>query len=94
MVAVVAGAAPADADLAELLARLHAHRRENLTTLIDALARNGPLRVDRDNAIDAVWALTSPEVHQLTRRVRGWSAERYQAWLADTLASLLLASGQ
>jgi len=37
-----------------------------------------------------VWALTSPELHQLLVRVRGWKRGRYAEWLAETLAQLLL----
>jgi hypothetical protein len=41
-------------------------------------------------AVDTVWALTSPELHQLLRTVRGWSGHRYARWLADALAAQLL----
>ena len=37
-----------------------------------------------------VWALTSPELHQLLVHVRGWNRSRYRAWLADSLIALLL----
>ena len=58
---------------------------------IDALAANGPLRLDLDAATESVWALASPELHQLLTRTRGWTRERYCAWLADSLTALLLA---
>ena len=89
LVAVVGGAARSDPQLAELLARLHDHRLRNLRAFVDALTRNGPLR---DDALETVWALTSPELHQLLRRVRGWEAERYREWLAGSLERLLLAT--
>jgi hypothetical protein len=41
-------------------------------------------------AAETVWALASPEMHQLLRRTRGWSRAAYEAWLADALAALLL----
>lgn len=90
LVTVVGGAARAEPALAELLETLHAVRRRNLATLVDALAANGPLRLPREQALDTAWALTSPELHQLLVRVRRWSRRRYAAWLADSLASLLL----
>ena len=90
LVAVVGGAARAEPELAELLERLHAQRRRNLATLVDALAANGPLRLEREQALDTVWALTSPELHQLLTHVRGWSRRRYTSWLAESLAALLL----
>jgi hypothetical protein len=41
-------------------------------------------------AVDTVWALTSPELHQLLRTVPGWSGHRYARRLADALAAQLL----
>jgi AcrR family transcriptional regulator len=76
LAAVVAGAARSEPELADLLARLHDTRRRNLGTLVDAL--------------DTVWALTSPELHQLLVRVRRWKRRRYADWLAATLAQVLL----
>jgi AcrR family transcriptional regulator len=90
LVAVVAGAARSESQLGELLATLHAHRSSNLAILVEALARNGPLRPSPAEALDAIWALTSPELHQLLRRVRGWTPERYRDWLAGSLIALLL----
>ncbi len=90
LVAVVAGASRSEPELADLLARVHADRRRNLRTLVDALARNGPLRLGADDALVTVWALTSPELHQLFSRERGWTRDAYRSWLADCLARLLL----
>ena len=90
IVAIVSGASRSEPELAELLDRLHADRLKNLRILVDALALNGPLRVPDDEAVEAVWALASPELHQLLARVRGWSRRRYSDWLADSLARLLL----
>lgn len=90
IVAVVAGAARSDPELAELLTRLHAERLANLSTLVEALAANGPLRVPDDRAVETLWALTSPELHQLLVGFRGWTRRRYATWLADSLSALLL----
>jgi AcrR family transcriptional regulator len=91
LITIVAGASRSEPELAELLARLHAHRRSNLRGLVDALAANGPLRLPIDEAVETVWALTSPELHQLLTRVGGWTRRRYCDWLADSLARLLIA---
>jgi hypothetical protein len=80
----------AEPELAELLGNLHAVRRRNLRTLVAALEANGPLRVPAGEALDTVWALTSPELHQLLVRTRGWKRRRYAGWLAESLAALLL----
>jgi AcrR family transcriptional regulator len=90
LVAVVAGAAPSEPELAELLTRLHAQRMSNLRVFVDALLANGPLRLAADDALESVWALTSPELHQLLTRGRDWSRRRYTDWLVGTLARLLL----
>ncbi len=87
---VVAGAARSDPEIARLYERLHTNRLENMSTLIDALAANRPLRLPHDQALDTVWTLTSPELHQLLVRTRGWTRDRYRDWLADSLAALLL----
>ena len=90
LVAIVSGASRSEPELAELLARLHADRLKNLRVLVDALAVNGPLRLPDNEALETVWALTSPELHQLLSRVRGWTRHRCCDWLADSLAQLLL----
>jgi AcrR family transcriptional regulator len=90
LLSVVAGAARSDAEIAELYERLHRHRLENLATLIDALLANGPLRSTREQALETTWALTSPELQQLLVLTRGWTRERYQEWLLESLSSLLL----
>ena len=90
LVAVVGAAAPGEPELAELLRRLHAHRLANLEVLVDALAANGPLAEPPSTAVETVFALTSPELHQLLTGVRGWSRRRYTAWLERTLAAVLL----
>lgn len=90
LLAVVAGASRSEPELAELLTRLHEHRRRNLGVLVDAVSANGPLRLSREQALDAVWALTSPELHQLVTRVGGWSRRRYRDWLRESLERLFL----
>ena len=90
IVAIVSGASRSEPELAELLDRLHADRGKNLRVLSAALELNGPLRLPEGESVDVVWALASPELHQLLTRVRGWTRRRYCDWLADALARLLL----
>ena len=84
--------ARSDPELAELRAKIHGARHSNLGSFVDALRANGPLRLERDAALDDVWALASPELHQLLTGTRGWTRERYCGWLADSLGALLLES--
>ena len=90
LMTVLAGAYRTDPELAELFARLHSDRLRNLTVLVDLLGANGPLRLDRDQAAETVWALASPELHRLLTRTGGWTRERYCDWLSETLAAALL----
>lgn len=90
LVAVLAAAAQSDPELAELLTTLHADRLKNLRVLVDALAANGQLRLPADDALETVWALTSPELQQLLVRERGWTRQHYEEWLFASLTGLLL----
>ncbi len=92
LVAIVGAAARSEPELAELYERLHADRSRNLGGLVELLERNGPLRLPRAQAVEAVWALTAPELHQALVRLRGWSRRRYAGWLAGALAAQLLRS--
>jgi AcrR family transcriptional regulator len=97
---VLRSAAQTEPGIAELLDRLLRERLQGMTTFITALSANGPLRAGLDPATSgeataetaavSVWAITSPEVFTLLTVRRGWSLARYQAWLADALARLLL----
>jgi AcrR family transcriptional regulator len=87
---VVASAAPGEPALAELHARLHEARLRNLRTVPPLLQHNGPLRVDGETAAETIWALASPDLYVLLTETRGWSRERFAAWLADTLQAVLL----
>src|SRR6516225_1692721 len=40
-------------------------------------------------AADIVYALLSPEVHRILTVERGWPADRYERWIARSLATLL-----
>ncbi len=69
-------------------------RREAMTQVVSWVAANGVLKdkMSIDEATDIVWAITSPEVHQLLCDGCGWDADHYQAWLQETLESALLAT--
>ena len=56
------------------------------------LAERGALRagLSVEAARDVVWTLCSLAVHDLLVLERGWSYERYEAWLASALIRELL----
>ena len=89
LLVVLAHAAASEPALAELYRRVHETRLQNLRNIAVALAHRDALRVGEEEAAETVWALASPELHTLLTRLRGWSRERYIAWLAETLAGAL-----
>jgi AcrR family transcriptional regulator len=89
---IIRGAAAVDADVAALRARVQESRHQSMRTFVSWVVANGPLRegLTEEDAASIVWTLTSPEVHGLLRAVRGWSRDRYTAWLGETLTRILL----
>jgi hypothetical protein len=67
-------------------------RYDSLRRFVSWVAANGRLRegLSEEDAAAIVWTLASPEVHRLLRAERGWTAERYAAWLGQSLAEMLL----
>jgi AcrR family transcriptional regulator len=90
--AVMRSAALTEPEIATLLQRLLADRRESMMVFAGWVERNGSLRagLSADEAADSVWTLSSAEVHHLLRMDRGWTMERYEQWLGDSLITLLL----
>jgi AcrR family transcriptional regulator len=89
---VVAGAASADPDIAELWEINNAQRATAQERLITALAAKTPLRegLDIATATDITLALQTPEMYQYLTRRRGWSPERWEHWTADAVIGELL----
>jgi AcrR family transcriptional regulator len=85
-------AAKTDPDIMALLQRLLEERLRGMRQFVDWLAANGSLRqsIRPADTAETVWALTSAEIHRLLTDDRGWSGERYEEWLSDTLTTLLL----
>jgi AcrR family transcriptional regulator len=89
---IMRGAGAVDLEIASLRAGMQELRYRNMKQLVSWLAAKGPFRggVSEEEAAAIIWTLASPEVHGLLRRDRGWSLERYVAWLSDTLSRTLL----
>jgi len=88
---VLATAAQVDAEAAELLADIRRQRHTGQSRIVAALDARGALDPDLDKteAADIVYALLSPEVHRILTVERGWSADRYERWIARSLSTLL-----
>lgn len=89
---LLAHAARSDPDAATLLAAISRQRQEGQRRVARSLARSGALKtgVRERDAADVIHALASPEVYGLLVFDRGWSGERYEHWIADTLTQQLL----
>lgn len=90
MMAVLRTASETEPELAEHYAALHLGRRQNFARVVEALLRNGPLRVDRETAETSIARLTSPELFMLATKVEGASVPAYRDWLSTALGALLL----
>jgi AcrR family transcriptional regulator len=92
LLVVIREAAPGDADVAALWDRIEGQFRDLLDPLARTFAEEGSLRpgLDPGRAADVLWALNHPDVWRLLVRVRGWSADEYEVWLAGAFRRELL----
>ena len=89
---ILTDAARSDPAAAELMTDMARQRREGQRLVARSLTRSRALRsgLKERDASDVIHALASPEVYRLLVLDRGWSLDRYEAWLADCLVSQLL----
>lgn len=81
-----------DPDLAAVWRQSHQQQLNRQGELVTALAQKGALKpgLSIETATEIHWALSSPEIYRLLVRERGWTAQRYEDWLAESAAELLL----
>jgi AcrR family transcriptional regulator len=91
---VIHQAAGSEPELREFWSTSESQRRAGARAFIDALVGKGSLRpgLDRDAAIDVLWAVAATDPYRRLVGESGWSAQRYERWLADTLCDQLLAA--
>lgn len=89
---VIRHAAPLDADIEGLWARIQSDFYDNQRAIVQSLADKGALRpgLDVDAGADILWTLNHPDVWQLLVTQRGWTPERWEQWFADTSRNQLL----
>ena len=90
LVSVLLGVRDADPELARFIATTDAERLGGAGGFVSLLAAKAQLRLEREQARDTVWTLTSPELYDLLVTRRGWSLDAYQTWLADSLKALVV----
>jgi AcrR family transcriptional regulator len=89
------GAGVVAPELAKLEQQREGVRYERQEKMINLLRDAGRLRPGLDDltARDIFWMLTGRDVYRMLVRERGWSPQKYQDWLADTLVHSLLTPG-
>ncbi len=78
-------AAAADEEIADMLRSTRELQRSDVASALQLIIGRAPTTSERDG----VWVITSPEVYLLLVEESGWTAEQYEAWLADTLERVI-----
>ena len=90
------GASVVAPELAKLTQQRECLRYERQERMIVSLRDAGTLRSELDytTARDVFWMLTGRDIYRMLVRERGWSSQKYQEWLADTLVRSLLTAAR
>src|SRR6195256_5038692 len=90
------GAGVVAPELAKLEQQRECLRYERQERMIISLRDAGRLQpaLDHATARDIFWMLTGRDVYRMLVRERGWSSQKYQDWLADSLVYSLLIPGK
>ena len=86
------GAATSDPEAARLYVAMVQQRRCAMQEAAQMFADAGALRpdLDIDVAADLMWFYNDPSLYDKLVRQRGWSVDRFQAWLTEALQVQLL----
>jgi AcrR family transcriptional regulator len=89
---VIRSAAPVDADISALWARIEAEFHDNQRTIVESLQEKQALRRDLDvgRATDILWTLNHPDLWALLVGKRGWTPDQFERWFGDTICAQLL----
>lgn len=79
-----------DPELAEWWETGKRQRRVGFTQAAKVIAGDDGLRVPLEDAADILWVLCSPDVFVQFTVDKGWSVQRFEEWLYDTLERSLL----
>lgn len=74
-------AAAGDEEMADALHEARERQRRDVARAAELVLGRPPRTAERDG----IWAVTSPEVYDLLVEASGWSADQYEAWMAETL---------
>jgi AcrR family transcriptional regulator len=82
-----------DPDLFARYQRIQRDRQELMRELSGVIERSGRLRpaISRDEAVAISWSLLGPDCYAQLVFDQGWTPDRFEEWVGDALANLLLA---
>jgi AcrR family transcriptional regulator len=91
LIGVLRGAGVVAPELSEVLQEREGSRYQGQVFHINRLVEAGRLRsgLPPEEARDILWTFTGRDLYRLLVQERGWSSDRYEEWLADTLTRLL-----
>ena len=92
---VIRNGAQVDSDISALWSRIQTEYRANQGAIIQSINDKGALApgLEVEHATDILWTINHPGTWQLLAGERGWTAEQYEQWSADTAVSQLLTRG-
>jgi AcrR family transcriptional regulator len=78
-------AAPADEEIAEMLAATRDRQWVDVARAVELVIGRPPTRAETDG----VWAISSPELYLLLVEQRGWTRKGYESWIAGVLKAVI-----
>lgn len=95
LLGVIRDAAPSDEEIGHLWSLIQSDFYANQGAIVATLHQTGALAdgLDLGRATDILWTLNHPDVWLLLVGQRGWTPERFEAWLGDTAIDQLLRQG-
>ncbi len=88
----IRSAAAIDPEIATLWSTIQTEYHANQGAIVQSIDNKKALKPDLDieRATDILWTLNHPNTWQLLAGERGWTAEQYEQWSADTACAQLL----
>jgi AcrR family transcriptional regulator len=86
------GAGAVAPKLGQVIGDLERQRYDSQVVMVEFIRDAGALRADVtfDEARDVMWVLTNRTNYRMFTSNRGWTSDRYERWLGDTLIRSLL----
>jgi AcrR family transcriptional regulator len=78
-------AAASDEEIAEMLRATRERQRVDVARALELVLGRAPTPSETDGA----WAIASPELYLLLVDESGWTPERYETWIAETLGRVI-----